>query len=146
MGDHIGPLNAVKEECCKTDDLHGCTTRWKVSRRTKPRHSTGVPNRSDSNILARIRESVRRLILPHRSGPGVGRRISDEIVHALLGRSYHISVLRRVKIAAPDVSICAGGDVVPVIITPRRAGQLNGIKLSWRESVLGILRLQNELL
>src|SRR5437667_6679888 len=93
MRDHLGPLNAAKEECCKTDDLHSCVTRWKVSRRTKPRHSTGVPNRSDSNILAGIRESVRRLILPHRSGPGVGRRISDEIVHTLLGRSYHISVL-----------------------------------------------------
>src|SRR6266550_1624852 len=118
MADHIGPLNAVKEEYGKTDDLHGCTTRWKVSRRTKPRRSTRVPNRSDSNILARIRESVRRLIFPHLSVPSVGRRISDEIVHALLGRSYHISVLSRVKIAAPDVSICAVCDVVPVIIGP----------------------------
>src|SRR3989454_1026663 len=118
MGDHIGPLNAVKEEYGKTDDLHSCVTRWKVSRRTKPRHSTGVPNRSDSNILARIRESVRRLILPHRAGPGVGRRISDESVHALLGRSHHISGFRRVKIAAPDVSICAVFDVVLVIIGP----------------------------
>src|SRR2546422_11700226 len=129
MSDHIGPLNAVKEECCKTDDLHSCVTRWKVSRRTKPRHSTGVPNRSDSNILARIREPVRRLILPHRF-PGVGRRISDEIVHALLGRSYHISILRRVKIAAPDVSICPGGDVFPLIIPPSLPVQFSGIKLS----------------
>src|SRR5216117_1771331 len=118
MADHIGPLNAVKEEYGKTDDPHGCTTRWKVSRRTKPRRSTGVPNRGDSNILARIRESVRRQISPNRARPCIRRRISDEIVHALLGRSYHISVLSRVKIAAPDVSICASGDVIPVIISP----------------------------
>src|SRR5437870_13180975 len=99
MGDHIGPLNAVKEECCKTDDLHSCVTRWKVSRRTKPRHSTAVPNRSDSNILARIRERVRRLILPRRF-PGVGRRISDEMVHAWPGSSYDISDILRENIAA----------------------------------------------
>src|SRR5207247_9639348 len=100
MGGHIAPRNAVKEECGKTDDLHGCITRWKASRRTKPRRSAGVPNRGDSNILARIRESVRRLIFPHLSVPSVGRWSSDDIVHALLGRCRRISGLRRLSLAA----------------------------------------------
>src|SRR5207247_3631315 len=51
-----------------------------------------------------------------------------------------------VKRHASIVSIFAVADVFPVIITPLRAGQLNGIKLSRRESVLGLLRIQNELL
>src|SRR5437773_12181227 len=105
MGGHIAPRNAVKEECGKTDDLHGCITRWKVSRRTKPRRSTGVPNRGDSNILARIRESVRRQMSPNRGRPCIGRRVSDEIVQALLCRSYTIYVLGSVKISVPSVGI-----------------------------------------
>src|SRR5438128_6477059 len=83
-------------------------------------------------------------ILAANGTPGVGRWIPEEIVHALLGRSHLISGQYRVRIEAPDVSICAVGNVVPVITTPSLA-QINGIKLSRRETIAGILRSHPEL-
>src|SRR5207247_8548521 len=45
-----------------------------------------------------------------------------------------------------DVSTCAVGDVIPVITTPRRTGEVNGITLPRREPVVRILRGYRELL
>src|SRR5207249_10402460 len=90
-----------------------------------------------------IWKSLRRLILPNRD-TDVVRRISYETRHTLLGRSHLISGQHRVRIEAPGVSIHAGGDVVPVIITPS-PGQVKGIELSGRQLVSGVIRGDPEL-